>query len=165
LKPIRLDYSNVMSAVVGEHGLELAPDAARWAAAVAAFADGVDWPAERKPLSVSFHFRRADDEAAARAYPARLARAAEREGLVPRFGRRSARIRSSVRGSFASALSRSRGSVILWRPLHHQPREAKASIVTPPRSSMSAPPPYSSLRASNAASFSSISKLISPDCG
>src|SRR5688572_27173819 len=32
-------------AIVGEHGLELAPDAERWAEAVAAFANGVDWPA------------------------------------------------------------------------------------------------------------------------
>ena len=52
-------------AIVGEHGLELAPEAERWAETVAAFAHGVDWPAERKPLSLSFHFRRADDEAAA----------------------------------------------------------------------------------------------------
>src|SRR4029079_6820938 len=46
-----------------------------------------DWPAERKPLSVSFHFRRADDQEAARAYLTRVADAAEAEGLVPRWGR------------------------------------------------------------------------------
>jgi trehalose 6-phosphate phosphatase len=83
-------------AVVGEHGLELAPDAARWAEVVSAFADGVDWPAERKPLSVSFHFRRADDVSAARAYLARVADAAEREGLVPRFGRMVLEVRPPV---------------------------------------------------------------------
>lgn len=91
-------------AVVGEHGLELAPDAARWAAAVAAFADGVDWPAERKPLSVSFHFRRADDEAAARAYLARVADAAEREGLVPRFGRMVLEVRPPVAADKGTAV-------------------------------------------------------------
>jgi len=91
-------------AVVGEHGLELAPDAARWAAAVAAFADGVDWPAERKPLSVSFHFRRADDEAAARAYLARVAEAAEREGLVPRFGRMVLEVRPPVAADKGTAV-------------------------------------------------------------
>src|SRR5262245_50349843 len=74
-------------AIVGEHGLELAPEAGRWADRIAAFASGVDWPAERKPLSVSFHFRRADDEAAARAYLSRVEAAAREEGLVPRWGR------------------------------------------------------------------------------
>ena len=56
-----------------------------WADRVAVFASGVDWPAERKPLSVSFHFRRADDEAAARAYLTRVEAAARAEGLVPRW--------------------------------------------------------------------------------
>src|SRR5688500_20267631 len=40
-------------AIVGEHGLELAPDAERWAEAVAAFAASVDWPAERQALRLS----------------------------------------------------------------------------------------------------------------
>ena len=83
-------------AIVGEHGLELAPEAARWAETVAAFGRGVDWPAERKPLSLSFHFRRADDEAAARAYLERVAEAAEREGLVPRWGRKVLEVRPPV---------------------------------------------------------------------
>ena len=83
-------------AVVGEHGLELAPEAAAWAGRIAEFARGVDWPAERKPLSVSFHFRRADDEAAARAYLTRVAAAAEAEGLVPRWGRMVLEVRPPV---------------------------------------------------------------------
>jgi trehalose-phosphatase len=83
-------------AVVGEHGLELAPEAAEWADRVAAFAAGVDWPAERKPLSVSFHFRRADDEAAARAYLSRVEEAARTEGLVPRWGRMVLEVRPRV---------------------------------------------------------------------
>lgn len=83
-------------AVVGEHGLELAPDAAAWAGRIAAFARGVDWPAERKPLSVSFHFRRADDEAAAHAYLTRVAEAAESEGFVARWGRKVLEVRPPV---------------------------------------------------------------------
>jgi trehalose 6-phosphate phosphatase len=83
-------------AVVGEHGLELEPEAAEWAERIAEFARGIDWPAERKPLSVSFHFRRADDEAAARAYLARVAEAAAAEGLVPRWGRMVLEIRPPV---------------------------------------------------------------------
>jgi trehalose 6-phosphate phosphatase len=83
-------------AVVGEHGLELEPEAAAWVDRIRAFARGVDWPAERKPLSVSFHFRRADDEAAARAYLTRVADAAAAEGLVPRWGRMVLEVRPPV---------------------------------------------------------------------
>ena len=91
-------------AIVGEHGLELAPEAARWATAVATFADDVDWPAERKPLSVSFHFRRADDEAAARAYLALVAEAAERQGLAPRWGRKVLEVRPPVAADKGTAV-------------------------------------------------------------
>ena len=91
-------------AIVGEHGLELAPDAARWADRVAAFARGVDWPAERKPLSVSFHFRRADDEVVARAYLQRVADAAEAEGLVPRWGRMVLEVRPPVEAHKGTAV-------------------------------------------------------------
>jgi trehalose 6-phosphate phosphatase len=91
-------------AIVGEHGLELAPDAERWAEALAAFANGVDWPAERKPLSLSFHFRRVDDEAAALAYLSRVADDAEREGLVPRWGRKVLEIRPPVEADKGTAV-------------------------------------------------------------
>src|SRR5579871_1123680 len=47
---------------VGEHGLELDPDAAEWAEQVQAFADRAGWAdTERKPLSVAFHYRTAPD--------------------------------------------------------------------------------------------------------
>ena len=91
-------------AIVGEHGLELAPDAGRWADVIASFVAGVDWPAERKPLSASFHFRRADDEAAARAYLTRVARSAESEGLVPRWGRMVLEIRPPVAADKGTAV-------------------------------------------------------------
>jgi len=91
-------------AVVGEHGLELAPEAAAWADRVAEFARGVDWPAERKPLSVSFHFRRADDQEAARAYLTRVADAAEAEGLVPRWGRMVLEVRPPVAADKGTAV-------------------------------------------------------------
>ena len=46
---------------VGEHGLELAPDAEAWAGRLADFASTVDWPHEEgKRLSLSFHYRTAD---------------------------------------------------------------------------------------------------------
>jgi len=92
-------------AAVGEHGLELAPEAKEWADRVAVFASGVDWPAERKPLSVSFHFRRADDEAAARAYLTRVEAAARAEGLVPRWGRMVLEVRPPVRADKGTAVA------------------------------------------------------------
>lgn len=92
-------------AVVGEHGLELSPEAELWADRVASFASGVDWPAERKPLSVSFHFRRADDEAAARAYLTRVEDAARAEGLVPRWGRMVLEVRPPVRADKGTAVA------------------------------------------------------------
>ena len=91
-------------AVVGEHGLELVPEAAGWADRVAAFADGVDWPAERKPLTVSFHFRRADDEDAARAYLTRVADDAAAGGLVPRWGRMVLEVRPPVEADKGTAV-------------------------------------------------------------
>jgi trehalose 6-phosphate phosphatase len=91
-------------AIVGEHGLELVPEAAGWASRVAAFADGVDWPAERKPLTVSFHFRRSDDEAAARAYLTRVADDAAAAGLVPRWGRMVLEVRPPVAADKGTAV-------------------------------------------------------------
>ena len=91
-------------AVVGEHGLELEPEAAAWADRITTFASGVDWPAERKPLSASFHFRRADDEAAARAYLTRVAEAAAAEGLVPRWGRMVLEVRPPVEAHKGTAV-------------------------------------------------------------
>jgi trehalose 6-phosphate phosphatase len=83
-------------AIVGEHGLEHEPDAAARAERIRRFARGVDWPSEAKPLSASFHFRRADDEAAARAYLTRVAEDAAAAGLVPRWGRMVLEVRPPV---------------------------------------------------------------------
>ena len=91
-------------AVVGEHGLELDPEAGAWAERIAEFTRGVDWPAERKPLSASFHFRRADDEAAARAYLRRVAAAASAAGLVPRWGRMVLEVRPPVEAHKGTAV-------------------------------------------------------------
>ncbi len=82
--------------IVGEHGLELEPLAAAWAGRMQEFARRVDWPSERKRLSLSFHFRRADDEAAARAYLTRVADEAAAQGLVPRWGRMVLEVRPPV---------------------------------------------------------------------
>ncbi len=92
--------------VVGEHGLELAPEAAAWAPRIAAFADREeDLAPERKRLTVSFHYREAADEETARE---RLEEAAERaraEGLVPRFGRKVLEVRPPVDADKGTAVA------------------------------------------------------------
>jgi trehalose 6-phosphate phosphatase len=82
---------------VGEHGLELAPEAADWRERLHAFAAGIDWDdVEPKPLTVTFHFRRAEDEAAAARTLAQVAARAREEGLVARFGRKVLELRPPV---------------------------------------------------------------------
>ena len=73
---------------VGSHGLELNPDAERWARRIHEFAATASWPAEQKRLTVSFHYRDAADESAAVRELELLADAAREEGFVARFGRK-----------------------------------------------------------------------------
>jgi trehalose 6-phosphate phosphatase len=75
-------------AYVGSHGLELEPEAQRWATRIQQFADETAWPAERKRLTVSFHYRQAADQEAARVELEQVAARARAEGLVARFGRK-----------------------------------------------------------------------------
>jgi trehalose 6-phosphate phosphatase len=56
-------------------------------------------------LSVSFHFRRADDEAAARAYLTRVETAAREAGLVPRWGRMVLEVRPPVEANKGTAVT------------------------------------------------------------
>ena len=54
------------------------PDADRWRDELHAFASGVDWPVEDKGLTVSFHYRQAEDEVAALEYLEEVAEKARR---------------------------------------------------------------------------------------
>jgi trehalose 6-phosphate phosphatase len=97
---------------VGEHGLEADPRAEEWAPAIAAFADSVAWPAERKRLTVSFHFRTAEDEKAAVAELQQVAQRAGEAGLRPRWGRKVLEVRPPVnadKGTAIRALLQERG--------------------------------------------------------
>jgi trehalose 6-phosphate phosphatase len=76
---------------VGEHGLELEPQAERWRAPLARFLTTVSWPerdTENKGLTASLHFRNAPDEGAARTSLDAIAARAENEGFRARFGRK-----------------------------------------------------------------------------
>jgi len=97
---------------VGSHGLELAPEAERWRSRLHEFGQGVDWPVEDKGLTVSFHYRGVDDEAAARQKLERVADAARSEGLLARFGRKVLELRPPIeadKGTAVQALLIDRG--------------------------------------------------------
>ena len=89
---------------VGSHGLELEPEAARWSEEIHRFAAGVDWPVEDKGLTVSFHYREAEDEDAALEYLEQVAERARAAGLVPRFGRKVLEIRPPVEAHKGTAV-------------------------------------------------------------
>jgi trehalose 6-phosphate phosphatase len=91
---------------VGNHGLELHPDHGRLAAEIAAFRDRVAglWPVEDKVLSLSFHYREAADEDAARADLAGIAERAEAAGLVARWGRKVLEVRPRVDADKGTAI-------------------------------------------------------------
>jgi trehalose 6-phosphate phosphatase len=72
---------------VGEHGLELDPEASRWGPRIHAFAASAPWPAERKPLSAAFHYRTAIDQEAALVTLEGVAAEALEAGFRTRWGR------------------------------------------------------------------------------
>jgi len=82
---------------VGEHGLELVPEAAEWRDRLHRLSETVDWEdVERKPLTVSFHYRRADDEDEALRLLEAVAARARVEGFVARFGRKVLELRPPI---------------------------------------------------------------------
>lgn len=73
---------------VGQHGLELQPEARDYADRIHAFARGTGWEdLELKPLTAALHYRRAPDRDVARARLEEIAHAALEEELRPRWGR------------------------------------------------------------------------------
>jgi len=104
---------------VGEHGLELEPDAELWAARLAAFAGSTAWPHEQgKRLSLAFHFREAADETAARAELEEVSERAREEGLLPRWGRKVLEIRPPVAADKGTAVRRLVADVAVARALY-----------------------------------------------
>jgi trehalose 6-phosphate phosphatase len=98
---------------VGNHGLELDPEAHELQARIAAFRDTVDREVEDKGLTLSYHYREAPDEAEARAELEAIARRAAGEGLVPRWGRKVLEIRPPLeanKGTAVQALARDAGA-------------------------------------------------------
>jgi len=103
---------------VGEHGLELEPEARAWAERVGAFAAAAAWPAERKPLSAAFHYRAASDPAAARGALEEIEAAARAEGFRTRWGRLVLEVLPPVEASKRTAVRHLLGDRGLRRALY-----------------------------------------------
>jgi trehalose 6-phosphate phosphatase len=89
---------------VGNHGLELDPRADELAAEIARFREAVGLPVEDKTLSLTYHYREAEDESAARAALGHVAARAEAEGLDARWGRKVLEIRPRVSADKGTAV-------------------------------------------------------------
>ena len=104
---------------VGEHGLELEPGAAEWSDRLQGFAATVAWEdVERKPLTVTFHYRRAASEAEALVLLEAVAARARHEGLVARFGRKVLELRPPIGAHKGTAVVHLLGERGLRRALY-----------------------------------------------
>jgi trehalose 6-phosphate phosphatase len=93
---------------VGEHGLELEPEAERWRDPLALFLASVSWPdadTENKGLTASLHYRNAPDEDAARADLEAIADRARNDGFRARFGRKVLEVLPPVEASKRTAVA------------------------------------------------------------
>ena len=104
---------------VGEHGLELDPEAKEWTGRIHSFAAEVPWAGvEVKPLSVAFHYRNAPDQDAARAQLEPVAAAALDLGFRSRWGRMVLEVLPPVDASKGTAVRRLLETTRLRRALY-----------------------------------------------
>jgi trehalose-phosphatase len=91
---------------VGEHGLELAPEAQGWAERIHGFAVEVPWiDVEVKPLSVAFHYRSAENPDEAREQLEAVAAGALDLGFKARWGRMVLEVLPPVDASKGTAVA------------------------------------------------------------
>jgi trehalose 6-phosphate phosphatase len=91
---------------VGEHGLELEPEAEEWAPRIREFAAAAAWETEDKPLTAAFHYRTAPDPDEAREALEDVAAAALDEGFRTRWGRMVLEVLPPVQASKGTAVRR-----------------------------------------------------------
>jgi trehalose-phosphatase len=104
---------------VGEHGLELDPEAQTWAAAIHGFAIEVPWvDVEVKPLSVAFHYRTAPDPEVAREQLEAVAAGALDLGFHTRWGRKVLEVLPPVAASKGTAVRHLLDTTGLTRALY-----------------------------------------------
>ena len=72
---------------VGEHGLELVPEAEAWVGRLDEFVESTGWPAEHKRLTAAFHYREHPEPEVAEAELQHVAEQAAAAGLRTRWGR------------------------------------------------------------------------------
>jgi trehalose-6-phosphatase len=90
---------------VGQHGLELQPEAGAYAKRIHAFARATGWDdVELKPFTASFHYRNAADRERAREQLEEVAAAALRAELRPRWGRLVLEVLPPVEASKGTAV-------------------------------------------------------------
>jgi len=104
--------------VVGNHGLELDPDAGSWRTRLAAFLAHEPRPAEDKGLTAAFHFRGAADERAARDELEQIAARARAAGFETRYGRKVLEILPPLPANKGSAVLRLTAERGLTRALY-----------------------------------------------
>ncbi len=103
---------------VGEHGFELEPAAQEWAERLRELTSAVAWPAERKRLTASFHYREAADEEAARAELELVAQRARDAGFRTRWGRKVLELVPPLDADKGTAVRRLLGERGLVRALY-----------------------------------------------
>jgi trehalose 6-phosphate phosphatase len=94
---------------VGVHGLEADPEARRFTSQLEAFAERLPWPwtiENKAGVTLSFHYREAEDEQEAARLAADVARAAEEAGLTPHQGRKVLEVRPPVEADKGTAVRR-----------------------------------------------------------
>jgi trehalose 6-phosphate phosphatase len=92
---------------VGNHGLELEPDAEEWTARLHDFLASVEWPrVEDKVLTAALHYRGAPDEDAAHAELEQVAERARAAGFIARFGRKVLELVPPIEANKGTAIRR-----------------------------------------------------------
>ena len=92
---------------IGNHGLELDPDADAWRARLARFLAETAWPrTEDKGLSAALHYRDAEDEAAAKDALDEIAAKARAEEFVTRYGRKVLEVLPPLAANKGTAVQR-----------------------------------------------------------
>ncbi len=92
---------------VGNHGLELEPEAAEWTERLEEFLAGVEWPElEDKGLTAALHYRNVSDERGARAELEKIAERAREARFVARFGRKVLELVPPLEANKGTALRR-----------------------------------------------------------
>ena len=94
---------------VGVHGLEADPEARRFAPQLEAFAERIVWPwtvESKAGVTLSYHYREAEDEQDAARRAEEVARAAEEAGLRSHGGRKVLEVRPPVEVDKGTAVRR-----------------------------------------------------------